>query len=655
MCGIVGLWHQNLSSNRQDSLELITRMSDSIRHRGPDDAGHWCEPSAGLSLGHRRLSIIDLSLHGRQPMTSACGRFVIVFNGEIYNFLELREELDNVVDWRGLSDTEVLLEACAQWGVEKAWQRINGMFAYALWDCAERKLYLTRDRLGKKPLYFGWCGEWFAFASEAKSFQVLPERPSRLDRNGLIQYLRYGYIPAPRTIWANIRKLEPGNIAVLSEQNIHERSLPIVKGLWSAAKLMDESNQLDTVSAEEALDLLDYRLGKAVKQRLIADVPIGLFLSGGIDSSLIAAYAQQYTNQPVRSFCIGFEEDSYNESQYAEEVAAILGTKHETHILSIQDAQKLVPQLPQVYDEPFADLSQIPTLLLCQTARESITVALSGDGGDEFFAGYRRYQKFQRMIEMYQKFPASLYHILNIMVKSFPQAGYSAVASLLVNVGARNIARKFYVGEVDKLTEAFSTRNIYEIYHYMIDRFRDPAQWLEFTILNNSRVGNKNFKSGDFENPILLAMRCDAASYLPEGVLVKVDRASMSCSLEVRSPLLDYLFVEESTRFPVEANINNGKGKFLLRSLLSRFLPEKIIDRPKQGFGISISSWLRNDLRDWAESLLQEDILIKAGIFKPKLIKGMWNEHISGRQDWSFHLWSILMFQAWQQEYKAIL
>jgi asparagine synthase (glutamine-hydrolysing) len=647
MCGITGFWNpsQQLAS---DLLQAIAKqMSQTMFHRGPDDSGTWADAEAGIALGHQRLSILDLSPEGHQPMLSANGRYAIAFNGEIYNFLELRKQLEKRGHhFRGNSDTEVMLAAFSEWGVEAALKEFNGMFAFALWDRQERVLYLGRDRLGEKPLYYGWIGKTFLFGSELKALKAYPDFSGTINRDALALYLRHNYIPAPYTIYKDIYKVPPACFLKIS--SLQEISQPMP--YWSA-RVAAEAGVAEpfTGSETEAIAQLDALLRDAVKLRMVADVPLGAFLSGGIDSSTVVALMQTQSSQPVKTFSIGFYEDSYNEAEQAKAVAKHLGTDHTELYVTPEEAMAVIPKLPTLYDEPFADSSQIPTFLVSQLARQKVTVSLSGDGGDELFAGYNRYF-----------WARSIWQKIGWMPKKVRQLGAQALMSLspqtwdrLFNNFKAVLPAQFQQSlpgdKMHKLAEVLAVPNPQTLYKNLVSHWKNPTT----LVLGSSEV------LIDLNNPLSWAnlpdfthqmMYLDSISYLPDDILVKVDRASMGVSLESRVPLLDHRVVEFAWRIPLSFKIRNSKGKWLLRQLLYKYVPPSLIERPKMGFGVPIDSWLRGPLRNWAEELLDENRLRQEGFFNPQPIRQKWEEHLSGNRNWQYYLWDVIMFEAWLKE-----
>ena len=614
-------------------------MTDCIAHRGPDDEGFFTDEKSGVAFGFRRLAILDLSPLGKQPMTSADGRFMIIFNGEIYNFLELREELEKIGhNFKGHSDTEVMLATFVEWGIERAVKRLNGMFAIAVWDNQRRELFLIRDRLGKKPVYYGLINDTFLFGSELKEFLAHPKFEAEIKRDALALYLRFGYVPSPHSIYKNVSKLAPGKMLKIVPER---REISEQKTYWSVkdAAQAGIENPLEGTSAEILAQFEDL-LSDAVRRRMLADVPLGAFLSGGIDSSTVVALMQANSTQPVKTFSIGFEQGEYNEAKHARKVAEYLGTEHHELYVTPQEAQNVIPNLPMIYDEPFADSSQIPTFLVSELARRSVTVALSGDGGDEFFGGYGRYFTVNDLWKKTGKIPAPLRGIAS-SAASFG----GSIAELIL---PQKKSRRSGLGQkLNLLSELMPSAGLENLYTNFIANWRDS----EKVVLNGGKLKTRNFNGLSASlNPIQTMMLADAEQYLPDDILVKVDRASMSVSLEVRAPLLDYRVAEFAWRVPFDLKVKNGGGKWLVKELLYKYVPREIVERPKMGFDVPIADWLRGSLRDWAENLLDEKKLKAEGFFNPAPIREKWRQHLSGKRNNQQALWTILMFQAWQNQ-----
>lgn len=641
MCGLTGIFTQtSLNSNSEDSLR---RMGRSLVHRGPDDEGIWMDPIAGIGLAHQRLSVIDLSSEGRQPMISASGRYVITYNGEVYNFLELRKELDQKggSHWRGHSDTEVILAAIEKWGLVQALTKFVGMFAFALWDREERVLTLARDRIGIKPLYYGWMGTTFLFGSELKALQAHPEFEGRVDRESLSLLMRFNYIPAPHSIYQNIYKLQPGTF--LSIKDGKEESTPY----WSFAEIARKGAQDGFEGTrEEAVDQLDSLLGSAVKLRMVSDVSLGAFLSGGIDSSTIVALMQKQSQQAVKTFSIGFHEEGFDEAPHAQSVARHLGTDHTELYVSSREALSIIPRLPNLYDEPFSDSSQIPTFLLSQLTRQKVTVSLSGDGGDELFCGYDRYFSWKNFWRKFNWIPGPGRKLLAGIIRAIPtgvwDAGGPALSRLFDRYGRiGTLSERF-----NRLGNALAAGGPEGFYLQGISHWVGPGS-LVLGTAEPATLLNQTSSWGDFSAPEMKMMLLDGMHYLPDDILTKVDRASMGVGLEARVPMLDHRVVEFSWKLPMAMKVHEGQSKWILRQVLNKYVPSQLVDRPKMGFGIPLDTWLRGPLKEWAGDLLNEKTLRHDGFLDPVPILRKWKEHSSGNYNWQYFLWNVLSFQAW--------
>jgi len=649
MCGLAGFVTLRNESNIQEISALAARMADTLRHRGPDDAGVWADCDAGIALGHRRLSILDLSGHGHQPMVSATGRYVVAYNGEIYNFQEIRKTLDEMSlnHWRGRSDTEVMLAAFEAWGIEAALQRFVGMFALALWDTQHRALYLIRDRIGEKPLYYGWMGNTFLFASELKALKEHPAFRGEIDRNALSLYVRHNCIPAPHSIYRGISKLLPGTLlCVPCIPGAEHRSVKPVP-YWSARRAVEKGTASPfTGNEHDAIDQLDFLLRDAVRKQMVSDVPLGAFLSGGVDSSAVVALMQAQSERPVRTFTIGFHEAHYDEAEHARAVASHLGTDHTELYVTPEEALGVIPALPALYDEPFSDSSQIPTFLVSKLTRNFVTVSLSGDAGDELFAGYNRYFWARDIWRCTGWLPAGLRVLLEKGLMSVPAQAWNGLFSLFSTILPEKFVQRNPGEKLHKMAEVLSAQDGDEMYLRLVSHWKSPASVVQGSVEPPTLVTDRSSwpALSDFTRRM---MYLDLVTYLPDDILVKVDRAAMGVSLETRVPFLDHRVVEFAWQLPLSLKIHNGLSKWVLRQVLYRYVPKGLIERPKSGFGVPIDTWLKTDLRDWAENLLDERRLRTEGFFNPQAISQKWNEHLSGTRNWQYHLWDILMFQAW--------
>ena len=631
--------------------ELLRRMAGAIVHRGPDDEGIWIDTEAGLGFGHRRLAILDLSPLGHQPMASQSSRYVISYNGEIYNHRTLRSELDGSgtkTNWRGHSDTETLVECIDAWGLQTTLQKCVGMFALALWDKKDRLLHLARDRFGEKPLYYGWSGGDFVFASELKAIREHPRFDNPVSRRALGLFAARTYVPAPLSIYERLFKLEPGCILTIHrsaasspraeppEEGRNEGGVSL-KRYWSYRDVMREG-LADPIGDEgEAIERLERVLADAIKGQSVADVPVGAFLSGGFDSSTVVALYQKYSSIPVRTFTIGFEEAGFNEAEHAKAVAQHLGTVHSERYVTVKEARDVIPLLPAMYDEPFADSSQIPTHLVSRFAREQVTVALSGDGGDELFAGYNRHFMAPQLWEKLQKLPPAVRAAIGNPLSKIPPAVWKALPG--------NHAPNFGAKVQKALRVAGSARAFGDVYESFLDEWAlEPSP-----VLGTPRATSDRFdmyfalRAPD----ALRMMYCDAVTYLPDDILCKVDRASMAVSLETRVPFLDHRVAELAARIPLSMKVRDGKGKYIIRQLLRREAPAALFDRPKAGFAIPVGEWIKGPLRPWAEDLLDPGRLSREGFFNADAVDRRWRQHLSGKRDSTPAIWAVLMFQAW--------
>ena len=647
MCGICGLLPLTPAP---DTAALAGRMADTLQHRGPDASGTWADAAGRVGLGHRRLAILDLSPLGAQPMHAASGRYTLTYNGEVYNFRDLRADLERAGHgFRGYSDTEVLLAGFDQWGIEATLQRAVGMFAIAVWDAHARALTLARDRMGQKPLYVGWAGQTLVFGSELKALRAHPDFQPEVDRDALALYFQYAYIPGPHTIYRGVRMLPPGTLATLRADalapgtDVAARATPF----WTldAAVQRGQSEPFRGTPAEAA-DALDARLTQAVGDRLVADVPVGAFLSGGIDSTAVVAAATAASSTRVRTFTIGFDDPAYDESGPAAAVAKHLGTDHTTLRATPRDALDIVPRLGAIYDEPFADSSQIPTLLVSHLARAHVTVALSGDGGDELFAGYNRHLHVPRIWGRVGRVPAALRRGASRAMQAVPPATYDRAYAAIAPVLPRRLRAVMPGNKAHKLAGVLDAATPTDLYDGLTRHRGDawpPVLGATPPRLLVEQPGRWPRGLDAVEQMLYL----DARTYLPDDILTKVDRASMDASLEARAPFMDHRLVEFAWSLPTDLKIRDGRTKWLLREVVRRRVPDELVDRPKAGFGIPVGNWLRGPLRPWAEALLDPARIRSEGYLDPETVARLWAAHLAGRPDGRYEVWSILMFQAW--------
>jgi asparagine synthase (glutamine-hydrolysing) len=633
MCGIAGFFDPR-GLDSEVALVTLERMVNRLHHRGPDDSGLWVDERLGVALGHRRLSILDLSRGGHQPMVSHSGRYLVVFNGEIYNHLEVRNDLDDVVSsWRGNSDTETLLQAIEEWGLDAALKRSTGMFAFALWDNQDRSLTLVRDRLGEKPVYYGWQGGNFLFGSELKALVAHPYFKGEVNREALPLYLQCGYMPNQYSIYHDIYKLLPGTYLKIDASNRGATPLPTT--YWSLSEHVERTGSTVFQGTEkDAVAGLKSRLQQSIALELRADVPVGAFLSGGLDSSTVVALMQEQSIRPIKTFTIGFEQDRYNEAVFAKKVAEELGTDHTELYVTANEARDVIPKLTEIYDEPFGDSSAIPTYLVAQLASEQVTVALSGDGGDELLGGYSRYSKMEKIWSLLDHFPLSLRQLL---------AGVHVRSSVFSAVLGDEQRRKFTL--LGALLGTENVENFQSAYTAQWRHSENLVPNVEAHPLAFNSIGCSSGKS-----LVERMMYADTMGYLPNDILQKVDRAAMANSLETRVPMLDHRIVEYLWSLPPEIRLKGSSNKWMLKQILSEYVPLKLFDRPKMGFGVPVDEWLRGPLKDWAEELLSERRLLDQGFLKPKIIRARWHEHLAGAANWRDPLWTILSFQAWVEK-----
>jgi asparagine synthase (glutamine-hydrolysing) len=681
MCGITGFFSiTNNGFNTESQLSAIVEsMSNSIFHRGPDDSGTWVDAENGIALGHRRLSILDLSPLGSQPMNSHSGRYVIAFNGEIYNHMSLRNELDtqnkvrnqgcNLLNWKGHSDTETLLASIEEWGIETTLKKVVGMFAFALWDKKKHVLTLGRDRIGEKPLYYGWVGDEnskvFAFGSELKAMKSFPGFNNKVCRSSLAMYLRYNYVPCPFSIFENIYKLEPGcvmDITLKAPVNPPQQFIEpggiydsiSIKRWWSLGDVVISGYMNPIRNESEAIEIIENQLAETIKLQTIADVPLGAFLSGGIDSSLVVALMQKHSSKPINTFTIGFEESNFDESKYAKTVSNILGTSHNEIVVSPEMAMETITNLARIYDEPFADSSQIPTFLVSKLASQQVTVVLSGDGGDEIFGGYNRYLMGPKFWNKMNYLP---YFVRKSIGKSISKIPFELLERAIMPLeflsrteGLPHLTSKLY-----KVGQRFiDIHNCEQLYLSLVSEWNDP------TIVIQCENGNSLSEHRDLryagrpsiinESSAHMMMYNDFLSYLPDDILCKVDRAGMANSIETRIPFLDHRMVELAWRIPETMKIRENTGKWILKEVLYKSVPAHYFNRPKAGFAIPVGQWLRTNLKDWADNLLSEKKIREQGYFNASIIRKLWEEHLNGKRDWTYRLWSILVFQMWLEE-----
>jgi asparagine synthase (glutamine-hydrolysing) len=643
MCGISGFWTRSAPGNAEAAAALAGRMADALRHRGPDDGGVWSDPAAGLHLSFRRLAIIDVSAAGAQPMRSASGRFMVCYNGEIYNAPALRAELAPPGGWRGHSDTEVMLAAIEAWGLERTLSRVVGMFAVALWDRETQQLTLIRDPLGKKPLYWALFGDTLLFGSELRALRVHPAFRGEIDRDALALYMRHGCYPHPHTAYRGVHQLPPGQMLTVGAQGP-----PKLASHWSLADVVTKgAADPFTGTGAEAVDRLDVVLGQAVRERMVSDVPLGAFLSGGYDSSAVVALMQRASGRPVKTFSIGFHEAGYNEAAHAKAVAAHLGTDHTELYVTATEALAVIPKLPDIYDEPFADASQIPTFLVSQMARQHVTVALSGDGGDEVFAGYNRYVQAQRFARFAGGIPGGVRSAVGKGLTSLSPSAWDRIAAAV----PQRLRPRQAGDKLHKLA-AVAGLDGDAFYHRLVSQWHEvddilPGARRAVTAANDPAIARL---LPDF---VARMQARDTLSYLPDDILTKVDRATMAASLEARAPLLDIRVLQFAWSLPGHMKLRGRETKWILRQLLYRHVPRALVDRPKMGFAVPIDVWLRGPLREWAEHLLSEHRLRDGGLFAPGPIRQRWSEHLSGRRNWQYALWPVLMFEAWRERQKT--
>ncbi len=655
MCGFAGFLTAAIQGGQDIVQGKLRQMADKIISRGPDDFGLWCE-DAEVGLSHRRLSILDLSPAGHQPMTCPTGRYVIAFNGEIYNHLDLRAELDRRgaggaagALWRGHSDTETLLAGFATWGIKATVERCIGMFAFAVWDRKTRTLTLCRDRLGEKPLYYGWQGagdqSHFLFGSELKALRAHPAFSAEIDRDALSLLMRHNYIPAPHSIYRGVCKLPAGTLLTVSLA----RREPVIDKYWSLAEVAVNGCQSPLRgSPKEVIDQLESLLKSAVGQQMVADVPLGAFLSGGIDSSTVVALMQAQSDRPVKTFTIGFNEEGYNEAVHAKAVARHLGTDHTEMYVTPQQALDVIPKLPGLFCEPFADSSQIPTYLVSQLARQKVTVSLSGDAGDELFGGYNRYLLASSLWGKMSHIPRRLRAMASTGIRALPPQAWNRLIRPFNGMMPRSLRHANIGDKLHKAAGVLALESLDDLYLQLVTHWEPAGLVIDghepSTCLRGSHLALPGLDG------IQRMMAMDAITYLPDDILTKVDRAAMGVSLEGRVPFLEHRVVEFAWRIPQSMKLSDGVGKWALRQVLYRHVPKDLVERPKMGFGVPIDTWLRGPLKDWAEALLAESRLRREGFLNPAPIRAKWQAHLAGEGNWQYLLWDVLMFQAWLEE-----
>ncbi len=649
MCGIAGFLLSSTPLDRDSFIPRARAMADALPHRGPDAGGAWADPDAGIGLGHRRLSILDLSPAGAQPMHSKCGRYVIVFNGEIYNFPDLRADLAaRGARFAGHSDTEILIEGVAAWGFAATLERANGMFAIAVWDRQRRALSLARDRLGEKPLYYGRYGGGVLFGSELKALRAWPGFKPALDPDALCLYLRHGYIPDPHCIYCGVYKLPAGTWLEIASA---DAPLPAPRPYWRLHDAVARGRAAPFEGTpQEGVDALDAALRRSVKMRMVADVPLGAFLSGGIDSSIIVALMQAQSAQPVRTFSIGFTIPDYDEAPHARAVARHLGTDHTELYVSPEETQAVIPRLPEIYDEPFADSSQIPTFLVSELARRHVTVSMSGDAGDELFGGYTRYSVALDLWRRVQRLPAPARALAGRGIAAVAPGQWDRLFNALRPVLPARLRQPMPGDKLHKLARLLGTRDPLAMYLRLVSLWHEP----EAIVRGGREPASLLALAADAPAALDLTERMmyvDTLHYLAGDILTKVDRASMAVSLESRVPFLDHAVVELAWRLPQAWKVRDGKGKWILREVLARHVPRALFERPKMGFGIPIDAWLRGPLRGWAEDLLSESRLRAGGHFDPAPIRAAWRAHLAGGENLQYLLWAVLMFEAWRERW----
>lgn len=638
MCGFTGYFNATLFEP-----SILHKMGDAIAHRGPDASGIWHDQTIGIGVCHRRLSIIDLSEAGSQPMHSKSGKYVMAFNGEIYNYKEIKKELDNLfeIKWNGHSDTEVILEAFELWGIEKTLSKLAGMFAIFLFSIQERKLFLIRDRVGEKPIYLGWQKQTLIFGSELKSFHQNPFFEKEICKDALVDFFKFNYVPSNKCIFKGIKKLNPGTYYELDLETKKEKE----EQYWSL--FASKSQSVNANTPLDAVNQLDKLLKKVISDQLITDVPLGAFLSGGVDSSTIVALMQQLSDRPVKTFSIGFNDPKYDEAIFAKKVAEHIGTDHTELYLESNDALNVIPNIPDIYDEPFSDSSQIPTFLVSKLAKTQVTVSLSGDAGDELFGGYNRYLMTSKTWKNISKYPKLIRRISGKIMLSQSTETWDQLYNVMIKVIPKRFEMTNFGDKIHKAASIIDSKDISSLYQGLISHW-DPKEIIAGHVnCFESQLFEYNKDYSEIEN----MMNWDFLTYLPDDILVKVDRAAMHNSLETRVPLLDHRIIEFSHQLPFEYKIRNGQGKWILREVLYKYVPKELIERPKRGFGIPLDSWLRGPLKEWSYTMLSKENLEKHNLLNNDAIHQKLQEHMSGKRNWQYLLWDVLMFQSWYNKY----
>jgi asparagine synthase (glutamine-hydrolysing) len=648
MCGITGFLYRSKRLNNAGLSQIVETMANRLRHRGPDAGGVWSDAETGVSLGHRRLSIIDLSAAGEQPMRSASGRYVISYNGEIYNFTSARERLESAAyPFAGHSDTEVLLAAIECWGLQRALESVHGMFAFALWDREKRELTLVRDRVGKKPLYYGWSGDAFLFSSELKALRAHPEFDAAIDRNALAQFIQYGWISEPLSIHRNIRKLPPGAFITVNARS--SPWAPQVQKYWAANRVMETARRnLFQGSFEHASDQLERLLIEAVTERMVADVDLGALLSGGIDSSAVVGVMQKHSDRPVKTFCIGFDEKKYNEAEYAAAIARYLGTDHYEQYVTAAECLDVVDSLPKIYDEPFGDISQVPTFLVAKMASKQVKVVLSGDGGDETFSGYKHYPEGLAQWRWLKKIPHGLRVAAADTLAASGDRAWNYFRPADSETGRKLPAWQKFAGKLDRKTRSWRAASPQAVLANHFSRTHRPGAIVIGAAAGTSNMTAPENWAHDIDT-LSEMLHFDYVGYMVGDILVKVDRATMAVGLEARCPILDNRISEFAWTLPNAFLMDQKGGKRILKNVLERYVPRRYTDRPKRGFGVPIDDWLRGALRGWVEELISIQKLKDYGYLDPQAVRRLWDQHLCGWRNHSNILWSLVMFQAWYQ------